>query len=54
MRVRSEHQASRDKGLLGLLKEKRGKGASEDIARALYPAKAAAGLCARLAQCSGR
>ena len=40
---------------LWLLERKEGgKGACDGVARFLYPAKAAAGPCARLARCGGR
>jgi hypothetical protein len=51
-RTRTER---REAEAVGLLKRKgEGKGASDGVARFLYPAKAAAGPCARLARCGGR
>jgi hypothetical protein len=49
-KVEKVGQASRAQVLLGCVKRKEeGKGASWEVARALYPAKAAGGPCARLA-----
>jgi hypothetical protein len=54
MRMKSKHQVSRDKGLLGLLEKKKGRNrASENIARVLYPAKVAAGPCTRFTRYGG-
>ncbi len=41
--------------VVGLLERKEeGKGASDEVARFLYPAKAAAGPCTHLTRCGGR
>jgi hypothetical protein len=54
MRMKGEHRALRGGGLLGCWKrKKKGKERAMDDARALYPAKAAAGQCKRLARCGG-
>jgi hypothetical protein len=55
MRMKSEHRASRRWRLWGGWKgKKEGKERAMDDATFLYPAKAAAGPCARLARCGGR
>ena len=55
MRMKSEHRASRRWRLCGCWKgRKEGKERAMDDATFLYPAKAAAGPCARLARCGGR
>jgi hypothetical protein len=54
MRMEGEYRASRDGGLLSCWKgKKKGKKQATDDARALHPAKAAAGPCTRLARYGG-
>jgi hypothetical protein len=49
MRMKSEHRAAQGGGCWAVERKEEGKGASDGVARFLYPAKAAAGPCVRLA-----